>query len=189
MTEQLTYGTPAGNTKWGPGLVPFLTSYAGLAFGIDYKAHLGSPALTSAAWPTVNLALYVPFAMYQTRTVKRFFWANGTTSSTHKFQVAVYTMAGTAIKIGTQTTASGTSAPQFDNIADFVLYPGTYYMAIHGSGTTPHLLQNAVALRALKSLGIRQESSLASGLQATANFATAAGLYLPLFGLDFRGTP
>lgn len=146
-------------------------------------------APASAVYPAAQRALYFPFRLYRQETVYRFFWVNGTTASTDNFQVGVYDTAGNSIKLGTSTLASGASACQFDNIADFVLYPGVYFMAIWGSGTTAHLMRCGPTLRFMRAIGVFQQSSLAGGLPTTATFATAATGYIPIFGLALRASP
>lgn len=151
--------------------------------------NFSAPTLASAAWAATNRAYYVPFTLRSSVTVYRFFWSNGTTSATTKFQVGVYTDTLKAIKIGTQTTAAGVSAPQFDNIADFSLPKGRYYMAMHGDGTGSHIIRGANNFFQLGAAGLVAESSLTSGLQATATAVAYPNNYLPIFGLALRSAP
>lgn len=190
MTETLLGRAGFGDLLADRGMPsPFITS-------LSHHGHLGlstlsAPAMTSAAYIAVNMVLYAPFSLQRSIVVKRFFWANGTTASTNNCQVGVYDKAGNAIKIGTATLASGTSAPQFDNIADFVLSPGTYFMAFWCNGTTTHILRNnGIGTRSVQALGWKQQASVATTMPTTtATFATVANSYVCLFGLDLRGTP
>lgn len=174
-----------------PALPPsvFLTPFSVESIGPEL-ASLGTAAPTSAAYPASQSVFYYPFTLMSTITVYRFFWCNGTTASTNNFQVGVYNNAGTSIVLGTSTLATGASQPQFDNVADFRLSPGKYYMAIWCSGTTAHLIRNnpATATR-FKSLGVFQQTSQAGGLPASITFTALANTYAPLFGLALRASP
>lgn len=156
------------------------------------KINIGGTA--SAAWTTTNLAMFHPISLPEQVTVNRFFWCNGTTASTNNLQVGVYDSAGNAIKLGTSSTlASGASQPQFDNVADFMLYPDKlYYMALWCSGTTTHVVRAnpAGAGRYGREAGIYQVASLSGGLTSTVTFAAASTVATcPLYGLALRASP
>lgn len=145
-------------------------------------------SLTSGAYITGNRIMYYPFTIPAPVTVYRYFWCNGTTASTNNVQVGVYSRAGTAINRGTSTLAAGTSAAQFDNITDYVLPAGNYYMAIWCSGNTTHILRSSPTARQLS--GAYQEAGGAGGLPSpSASFTEIASAYLPLFGLALRASP
>jgi hypothetical protein len=182
MTTSTAYQVPAPYV--------FLNPFSLESIGQANRDTLGNlSAVASATYIAAQRALYFPFSIPRTITVYRYFWANGTTASTNNFQVGVYDRNGNAINRGTSTLATGASQLQFDNVTDFSLPEGSYYMAIWGSGTTAHLTRGATAVRYTRLMGCFQESSLASGLQATATFATMASAYVPLFGLACRSTP
>lgn len=144
--------------------------------------------LGTGAWPTTNLAYYVPVNLTSPAHVSRFFWANGTTAQTDNLQVGVYSKAGVAIVRGTSTTASGVSALQFDNVTDFTLSAGSYYIALWCSGTTTHTLRQIGTSRFARSMGILQQT-IGGGLPSTATMTNIVTIYIPVFGLALRASP
>lgn len=135
---------------------------------------------------TANRMIYVPFEIRRGITVYRHFWVNGATASTDNVNVAVYDTAFNRISIGTNTVSSGASVCQFDNVTDYELGPGRYYMALWCAGVT------ATFLRA-QSIGagacVYYETN-ASGPQTTGTPAAPAvqNPLIPLFGLALRAT-
>src|SRR4030095_15501476 len=102
-----------------------------------------SNVATSGVWSTTNRIIYVPFFLSQGQTVYRYFWLNGATVGTNNFQVGVYDTAFAAINRGTSTLSAGTAnLCQFDNITDYYLSPGRYYMAMWGNGTAGTVFRN-----------------------------------------------
>lgn len=188
MTTTLLHQSPYTTADRGMPS-PFITSVGQNGHGT--VSTLSTYSMASATYIAANMVLYAPFSLQRTIVVKRFFWANGTTAGTNNCQVGVYDKAGNAIKIGTATLAAGTSRPQFDNIADFVLGPGTYFMAFWCNGTTTHILRNnSPGARNIQALGWKQQAGVATTMPVTtATFATVANSYFCLFGLDLRGTP
>lgn len=145
-------------------------------------------ALGSAANPTAQRVFYVPFTLRTGVTVYRFFWANGTTASTDTVQVGVYDDQYNSVVLGTGTTATGASVPQFDNVTDFSLPRGRYFMALVCSGTTTHFLRSANAAAVARMTGVVQQAGQAT-LPATMVPAQLASAYVPLFGLALRASP
>lgn len=167
----------------------FITPHSVESIGLAFTPNTAGAQPATAAYAVANSVFYFPLVLASTITVYRFFWCNGTTASTNNIQVGVYTNAGTSVVLGTATTASGTSQPQFDNVTDFRLSPGKYYMAIWCNGTTTHLMRSAPAVARLKSTGAFQQTSQAGGLPGTATFASLANSFVPLFGLALRASP
>jgi len=145
-------------------------------------------APVSAAWPVVNGIIYVPFFLHRGAMVYRYFWLNGATASTNNVQVGVYRRDFTQIHEGTSTLAAGANVCQFDNITDYYLDAGPYYMAAWCSGTTETMF--ATNASSVNTLGIYYETN-AGGLPATgtpADPAVSVSAYLPVFGLALRAT-
>jgi hypothetical protein len=154
-----------------------------------YRGAVRSAAPTSAAWTTTNRIVYVPFYMSSGATVYRYFWLNGATVGTNNFQVGVYDLAFGAINRGTSTLSAGTAnLCQFDNITDYYLPQGSYYMAMWGSGTTATVF--TLTNIASEPQGIYYETN-AGGLPTTGTpvdpAVTISG-YRPVFGLALRAT-
>lgn len=142
----------------------------------------------TAVYTTTNRIMYYPFNISVPVTVYRYFWCNGTTASTNNVQVGVYNADATVRHRGTSTLAAGPSAAQFDNITDYVLPAGNYFMAIWCSGTTTHIMRSVPSARLLS--GSYQEAGGAGGLPSpSATFTEITTAYLPLFGLALRASP
>jgi len=155
----------------------------------SFRGPIRNAAPSSGAWPLTNRIIYVPFYLSQGQTVYRYLWLNGATVGTNNFQVGVYDTAFAAINRGTSTLSAGTAnALQFDNITDYYLSPGRYYMAMWGSGTTATVFRFNTAIGS--PMGIYYETN-AGGLPTTgtpADPATATVAIIPVFGLALRAT-
>lgn len=155
----------------------------------SFRGNIRAAAPTSAVWSTINRIIYVPFFLSQGQTVYRYFWLNGATVGTDNFQIGVYTAAFAAVNRGTSTLSSGTAnRVQFDNITDYYLSPGRYYMAMWGSGTTATVFRLSGSLG--EPQGIYYETN-AGGLPTTgtpADPAATTSAIIPVFGLAFRAT-
>lgn len=154
----------------------------------------GVPA--SATYPAAQRAHYFPIVIPSACTIYRFFWLNGATASTDNIQVGVYNDndagtdgPGTAFLRGTSTLASGINACQFDNVTDTPIYPGRYWMAIWGGGTTTTLFRVAPVASLGRQVNGYLESSLASGLPTTATPAQQTTPYVPVFGFTTISSP
>jgi hypothetical protein len=155
----------------------------------SFRAPIRSAVPASSTWSAINRIIYVPFFLSQGSTVYRYFWLNGATVGTNNFQVGVYTAAFAAVNRGTSTLSAGTAnLCQFDNITDYYLSPGRYYMAMWGSGTTATVFR--ISNQSAQPQGVYYETN-AGGLPTTGTPVDPAGgqaAYLPVFGLAFRAT-
>ncbi len=124
--------------------------------------------------------------------VYRFFWLNGATAATDNVQIGLYLPngtdggPGTALKLGTSTLASGINVCQYDDIADTAVAAGIYWIGQWVGGTTTTLFKVAPAVRMA---GSYMESSLVSGLPATATPIQSVGGVAAVAGLVMRSTP
>jgi hypothetical protein len=160
----------------------FVTSWGRFAANTDIRGVLGAPQPASMAWPTANLAMYVPFAIPFNYPVRRVFWVNGATV-TGTFDFGIYTLGGARIYSTGATAQSGASVPQYITPTAFVLTPGRYYFALSCNGTTG-LGFGAVAVTTTEGrfAGLLQQGSAAT-LPASATFAAWASTGYPLFGI------
>ena len=150
---------------------------------------------TSAAYPAAQRAHYFPIIVSQPCIAYRFFWLNGATVGTDNFQVGIYNDndagtdgPGTAIIRGTSTLSAGANICQFDNITDTAIPAGRLWLAIWGSGTTATLFRHAPLGSQNRYMSGYQESSLASGLPATATPASPSP-FIPIFGFTTIASP
>lgn len=143
----------------------------------------------SGAVGAANRITYVPFTLSHDVTVFRYFWLNGATASTDNVQIGVYRDDFTQVNEGTSTTAAGANVCQFDNVTDYTIAAGRYYMALWVSGVTTTFFRWSGSLASLMT-GVYYESN-AGGLPATgtpADPAVATGTLVPIFGLALRAT-
>ena len=145
-----------------------------------------SSASGSAAWPSANLAMYVPFVIPDRTSFAavRAFVFNGATASGN-FDVGVYNESFSLLFSTGSTAQSGTQAPQAVTVAT-TLAPGRYYLglAFDNNIATVHGTASHVA-GTLTALGVLQQAS-AFPLPSTATPATCTQTFLPGFGISRR---
>ncbi len=148
--------------------------------------------ITSQTYAATQRAYYYPLRIGSPLTIRKFFWLNGATASTNNIQIGLYydsgaNKPGAAAKLGTSTLAANANVCQYDDIADTMIGAGLYWIAIWGSGTTT-TIQRMPGTATSPSLAYL-ESSLASGLPATATPASQpTGVYY-MIGMVVRSTP
>lgn len=119
-----------------PGQFPtsFLWYHSTASMNSDFLS--GYSALATGAWPSANLAQYVPFTLPWPFTVKRMFWTNGAATLTN-MNVGVYTSGGSLIYASGSIAQSGVNTVQFATpTTPFLLNPGSYYFAAVNSSTS-----------------------------------------------------
>jgi hypothetical protein len=107
----------------------------------------------------------------------------------NNFDIGVYTEQGTKIASTTSTAQSGTSVIQATNVTDFVLAPGTYYLAMAMNGTTGTVLQSSgIVAEQLRAVGFASQNA-AFALPATFTLVSPpASAIIPMFGYSERAT-
>ncbi len=135
----------------------------------------GATALSAVpsdvAHPTANLALFIPFVMYEPGVVKRLLITNGATV-TGNIDAGIYSADGTRLVSMGSTAMSGASAVQAMDITDTLLGRGLFYLAFASdSGTASFFGWNLPSHP--EGTGIYQMAS-AFALPATATFAAVA---------------
>ncbi len=144
---------------------------------------LSTVAVASAAWPSANLAIFMPFTIRVPTPVVRFFWANGSTV-TGNMDVGIYTPDGTRIASQGSTAQTGfASLLQFPTAIStkVILPPGPYYFGAACSGTTNAGFGQTVTAAEGRMAGLLQMAT-AIPLPATATFAQWSGTLLPIVG-------
>jgi hypothetical protein len=171
---------------------PFVNAYSYHGAGL---ANLLSTS-ASATFPAASRAYYYPLVLPMACTIYRFFWLNGATASTDNIQVGIYNDndsgsdgPGTAFLRGTSTTATGANICQFDNVTDTPIYPGRYWLAIWGGGTTTTLFRANPSATLNRMTNGYLQSGIAGGLPATATPAQNTTPYWPVFGFTTISTP
>ena len=146
--------------------------------GIDLAAW-GSSAnqITSGGWPSANLAIYVPVAVYQPFIALKMLIQNGTTINGN-VDAGIYDDQGDRlVSIGSTAHAGSSSIQSFD-ITDTTLEPGIYYLACAFDGNTATINHDIAGILVGGSAGVLQQAS-ALPLPATATFAAIASAYVP----------
>lgn len=135
----------------------------------------------SAAWPSANLAIYVPFMLAAPYLVQRLWWANGATVAGN-VDCGVYTGDGTQL-FHTGATAQATiNVVQSVSNGPTLLLPGAYYMALSASSGSATFFRLAPAAARLQAMGLAQQAT-AEPLPATFTLASMAQTYIPVFGI------
>jgi hypothetical protein len=148
--------------------------------------HVGSlGTLSSVAWYTANLAVFIPFRLARTILVTQMFSVNGTTASGDT-DIGIYTADGTLLVSSGATAQSGTSCIQAFNITDTLVGPGLFYMAMSHSDATGTVMKGS-GLGAVLSrvVGIGMQAN-AHPLPATFTLAAYTKTSHPYFGLTVR---
>jgi hypothetical protein len=164
-----------------------ITPYSMESLGCELYNHNGISlnSLNHILWPTANLAIFVPFSISVTSKIVKAFILNGDTVSGN-VDIGIYSADGTKIVSMGSTAMSGSNALQEFDIADTVLAPGTYYMAMSCSttGASFQAVTFGSATR-LRLMGMVQAASQLP-LANAPTFAAISNDYLPMFGLTTR---
>jgi hypothetical protein len=153
------------------------------SLGVEQSA-LFTALTSTGVWPAANRAIYVPFMVFTPITAVKMFTVNDGVASGN-IDVGIYDKGQNRLVSMGPTGMSGTNAIQTFDIADTLLEPGAYYMAMSCSSGTASFNRAAPALGLCSALGILSQSS-AGTLPSPGVFAAAQDAYLPAFGLTAR---
>lgn len=165
-----------------------ISPHSAAALGVEFGA-LASAAPASVAHGTANLARFYPFYLVEPMVVVKFWWLNGATVSGNT-DVGVYA-ADSNGGPGTRLGSSGAVAQatinvlQENDVTDFLLGRGVYYLGISSSSATATYFSNAINVHFAKAIGWAQMAS-AHVLPATVTPAVLAAAIQPFFGLSGR---
>lgn len=135
----------------------------------------------SATYPSANMAVFMPFAIAGPYLVRKVYWANGTAVAGN-VDVGVYSWDGTRLFSAGSTAQAGTTAIQSVDITDYLLTPGSYYLALACSSLAATFFRISPGTSMVQSWGMANQAA-ALPLPATATFATAAQPFVALFGI------
>jgi len=138
---------------------------------------------STAAWPTANLRLYVPFSLPWPYPVKRVFWANGSSAGSN-WDFALHSIGGSLIYATGSTAGSGNTTSQFVTPSSMLLLPpGRYYMSLVCDATTANrVFLPTITVIDARMRGLLQEAS-AFTAPATMTGAQYAQTGIPLCGI------
>jgi hypothetical protein len=88
----------------------------------------GAVGTSVGAWPTANLAIYVPIRVSSACLVRKLWVACGSTG-TDNIDVGLYDAAANR-KVSSGTVAKVTSAEKIVDVTDLFILPGLYYMGL-----------------------------------------------------------
>lgn len=133
---------------------------------------------TGANWPSANAAIYVPFRVTASTTVRRIWW--GGSNTTGNVDVGIFNSSGTKL-VSTGATANASGFNIVD-VADTTLSAGAYWIGVSASSASSGIYRGTIGVVRLAAQGIKQEAS-AHPLPATATLTTATTYdYLPAVG-------
>lgn len=143
----------------------------------------------TAAWPSANLAIFVPVRIGYPYTAVKMFWLNGSSVGTNNVDIGIYDSQGNRLVNSGSTLTAGATGIQVVSITSTILEPGLYYMAMVMDGTTNTTLRAATGGVATPwaAMGCYQMAT-AFALPATATFAQMAQLTLPIIGMSSSST-
>lgn len=140
----------------------------------------------TVAWPTANVAHFIPFSVYNRLTIKMMAILNGATLNGN-VDVGIYDAGGALLSSIGSTAQAGISVQQVFDITDVTLGPGLYYKAIAFDNNVGTLLTAALPVGDLRWSGMVQMAS-AFPLPNPATFATFAGAFVPILAASQRVT-
>jgi hypothetical protein len=157
---------------------------------IDTLADSGLPHKdngAAGAWPSANLAIYVPIIVLSRILVRKLWFAAGTTA-TGNVDMALYDLTGTAVVSATNAAKSASQVEQVFDVTDTTVGPGCYYIALASDSATDTFMRLAPAAPNAAAYGVLTESS-AYPLPSTATMTRNHALtFIPIMGMLIEGT-
>lgn len=159
-------------------------------FSISTHGQMALPRLafivttTATAWPSADLAIFVPFRLPAPATVYKMATGTGT-GSTGNFDLGIYDSFGNKIVSAGSTAKTVASSERIIDVTDTLLHPGLYYLAMATDGTTAYQMGSTVNSAFGKLMGLRQMTS-AFPLPATATYATYTQVVAPTLAAFLR---
>lgn len=150
------------------------------AIGQELGCYFTSSVLTTA-WPTANLALYIPFIIHDPWLLQLILISNGATVSGN-VDVGVFDGQQNRIVSKGSAAQAGTSAVQSLDVTDTTLEPGRYYMGVALDNNVGMISGYAVAAPLPAAAGVLQQAS-AFPLPDPAVFAACAQSFVPNLAL------
>ena len=144
-----------------------------------------SNAASAAAWPSANLAIYIPIRV-PVRCVARSLWYASGSTSNGNVDMGLYDAAGDAIISATGASKANGGEVQIFDVTDTTVGPGRYYLALVSDSGTSTFYRIAPAAPLCAAWGVLTETS-AYPLPATATWAVPQTLaYLPVMGMSYQ---
>lgn len=153
-----------------------------------FSGPITNVAPASTAWPSANLAIFVPFQLTDYQTVTKIIVGAGATAAGN-FDVGIYDSTGNRI-VSSGATAKGASTEHIIDITDTALGPGLYYMAMAADGTNNYVMwtpsgTSPVPLQKARLVGVLNVAS-AYTLPSSVTLAAASSALVPSIALYLR---
>lgn len=137
---------------------------------------------TAGAWPSANLAIYVPVIVRHRVVVKKLWYSNENTA-TGNYDIGLYDAGGTALLRKGSTAKTTTGGVIAWDCTDTTIGPGFYFLALASDSSTDTFTRYSTAVFYTQALGVYSEAS-GFALPASATFAVSATLaYVPVVGM------
>jgi hypothetical protein len=127
-------------------------------------------AASSTAWPSANLAIYVPVRVPRPCIVKKLALANGA-GVAGNFDIGIYTSAGSRLVSTGSTAQTGVSTEQVVATTDTLLSVGLYYLATCLSSVSGFVMAIPLTAPLVAAHGVLTEALGSVTLPATATWA------------------
>lgn len=177
----------AGSSLGGTLYSGVISSFGEGSMAADVYYSTAGNLSAAGVWPVANKGIYIPVQVLVSCTVYQLGWLNGATVGTNTVDVGIYSEAGTRLISTTPTLTSGASALQTVNIADTVLTPDTYYLAMAMNGTTDTVFRSAAGFIQGVTTGVGEQTGLTSGtLPATFSLSALASSFFPAVAAAFE---
>ena len=152
------------------------------------ETRIGNTNVSAAIAWVANLAVYVPFVTDIPCTVYEYWYHNGTLTTAHNAQLAVYR--DDLTQVGESAVSTTTTASIIINTAastDLTLVPGRYYMAF-ADDSTRNFIGTGDAVGLYQAGGVVEQTGIAAGpnLPDPMVPVTYTRAFLPHFGLNLR---
>ena len=149
---------------------------------------LNVTAQASVAWPSANLAMFVPMRLPIPVIVYKLAIGAGATAAGN-FDVGIYDAGGNRLA-SSGATAKGASVEHIIDIADLKIGPGLFYLAMSADGTNNYRVllpsgTSPVPLQKTRLYGV-MEAAASYVLPATVTFAAATFAPLPMIATYMR---
>jgi hypothetical protein len=137
----------------------------------------------AAAWPTANMAIYVPFKLAMPMMASQLFCTCGASPSGN-IDIGIYSVTG--VRLTSLGGVAQVATIQVGDITDLLLNPGHYFLALVLDNATGQIVRLAPTPGFCSFLGMYVQTS-AYPLPATATFASASALvFIPVVGLTSK---
>jgi hypothetical protein len=147
---------------------------------------LSGSSVLNQAWPSANIAIFIPFNLEKPCLIRESFLVSGTLTTSNTIDIGVYDESFNRLFTSTMTVNAASTAFNSSSSTDVIIGPGSYYMAMACSGTR-NVLGTNVGTVVYKGAGVMEQAGLSgSTLPATASPVEFTRTNIPLFGLNLQ---